>query len=313
MSYGIIRIQKFHSQAVKGIEIHDTRAKDVSHTNEDIDRARSSLNYSLASPPPGVSYLDTAKQNIAALNPKKATRKDAVVMCQALITSDNAFFKRLTASQERQFFEDALEFIKRRYGAENVISATIHKDEKTPHMHINFTPIKDKKLSAKAIFNKIELTELQTAFTREVGTSYDLARGESREIKRKHLSTEIFKVETGKMSQDYVSANDVVPRVLEKGIFTTLYEGSIQVANRINAEIINPLVSELRNFQLERRDFYNSLKYYKKTEENYKKLTQGLPEEKLKQLEKKAQELKEEVKQERIQEQERKRYRGMSR
>lgn len=307
MSYGIIRIQKFHFQAVKGIEIHDTRAKDVSHTNEDIDRTRTPLNYFLVFPPLETSYLDGVKQNIAALNLKKNTRKDAVVMCQALITSDKAFFDRLTPQQERQFFEDALEFIKRRYGASNIISAVVHKDEKTPHLHVNFTPIREKKLSAKAIFDKVELTELQTAFTREVGATYNLSRGETRERKRRHLSTAIFKVETGRMSQDYVSAHDVAPRVLEKGIFTTVNESTIQIANRINAEIINPLVGQLREFQLERASVNNSLKYYKKTVEKYKALTEGLSPIRLEQLEKKSNELRREEEQERTQAQQQKR------
>lgn len=55
--------------------------------------------------------------------------------------------------QEKQqaFFRQSLDFIANRYGKENILSAVIHMDEKTPHMHVDLTPIRDGRLTAKAI------------------------------------------------------------------------------------------------------------------------------------------------------------------
>lgn len=273
MSYAIIRIQKFHTQALKGIEIHDKRTKDVSHTNPDIDREQTDKNYFLASSP---SYQETTRQHIASLNLKKTVRKDAVVMCQALITSDKAFFDGLTPDKEARFFSAALDFIEQRYGAASIVSAVVHKDEKTPHLHINFTPVRDGRLSAKAIFTKAELTELQTAFTRDVGAAYGLIRGESREIKRRHLATEAFKLETGKVLQDHVTAQDLIPKTLKKGILTSIIENQEMVAARINKEFLNPLVAELQKFQLEHQAFNKKLAYYKGIKKQFNELTYGL-------------------------------------
>lgn len=96
MSYGIIRIQKFKATAITGIRIHDEREKDVSHTNPDINREKTAENYALQ---PAESFNKDVKERIASLELERTPRKDAVVMCQALITSDREFFDQLTPEQ----------------------------------------------------------------------------------------------------------------------------------------------------------------------------------------------------------------------
>lgn len=205
LSYGIIRIQKFGAGAVKGIEIHDQRKKDVSHTNPDIDRAKSIENYTLQE---SDSFVTGVKTRIKELNLKKAVRTDAVVMCQALITSDKDFFDRIPEAQAKQYFVDALKFVKSQYGAENIISATVHMDEKTPHMHVNFVPVTaDGRLSAKNLITRTSLRQLQTDFFSVVGAKYNLKRGERREDKRKHLDTEEFKQEKRKAHINEISTS----------------------------------------------------------------------------------------------------------
>ncbi|NBJ84097.1 hypothetical protein D5274_20355, partial [bacterium 1XD42-94] len=69
----------------------------------------------------------------------------------------------MQADRSRQFFQDAYDFLAERYGRENVISATVHLDEATPHMHFNFVPVTpDGRLSAKDVLTKQSLTEQQT-------------------------------------------------------------------------------------------------------------------------------------------------------
>ena len=192
MSYAIIRMEKYNSKAVKGIEIHNTRSKD-SLSNPDIDHSKSDQNYALLE---CKNYTQKIQERLDQRSNKRKVRADAVVMCQFIITSDNEFFKTITAEQERDYFERAVKFIANRYGQDNLISAEVHKDERTPHLHVQITPIRNGKLCAKEIFNKTEMKALQTDFANEVGTVFGLKRGESRENKRKHLSVEDYKNKT---------------------------------------------------------------------------------------------------------------------
>ena len=203
MSYSIVRLQKFTSGSVRGIQSHDRRERDP-HTNPDIDKARTAENYALVE---CLGYNQAVKDKIQTLENKRTVRKDAVVMCQLLVTSDSKFFESLTPEKENAFFIQALDFIADRYGHKNILSATIHKDEKTPHMHVNFVPIKDGRLSAKAIFgDRKELQSLQTDFHRAVGEVWGLERGQSRGDKRRYQDVATIKRTTAQAELEKVQA-----------------------------------------------------------------------------------------------------------
>src|SRR5699024_4867216 len=80
-----------------------------------------------------------------------------------LITSDKEFFDNQTPEDTKQFFEHAKDFLEQEYGKDNLLYATVHMDEKTPHMHYGVVPITDDgRLSAKEVVgNKKALTEFQ--------------------------------------------------------------------------------------------------------------------------------------------------------
>lgn len=196
MSYGVVRVQKFHAGSVKGIQIHDRREKDgISHTNKDIDWNRTQLNYDLHTAQ-NKNFSKAIKDRIISLSMKRAVRKDAVVMAQVLVTSDHTFFEGLTEERQRSFFEDSYEFLKERYGENNIVSSTVHLDETTPHMHFNFVPVTaDGRLSAKAVLTKQSLIEQQDLFFEKVGKKYGLQRGE-RGGNKTHLETAELKKKT---------------------------------------------------------------------------------------------------------------------
>ena len=196
MSYSICRIAKVKSSGVTGIQIHDQREKDgVSHTNEDIDWTKTSENVALLEQQE--RFRTVVSNRIDELELKRQPRSDATVMCQCLVTSDNAFFDKMSRQEQTEFFKQSLDFIKERYGEKNLVSATIHYDERTPHMHVNFVPVtEDGRLSAKDLFSPKSLRVLQddyNRFVREHG--YDLERGQL-DSKTKHLEVEEYKVET---------------------------------------------------------------------------------------------------------------------
>ena len=113
-------------------------------------------------------------------------------MCSFVISSDKTFFESLTETEERKFFYDATTYFANKYGRKNIISAVVHKDETTPHLHLNLMPLADERLCAKDLFCPKNLRILQTEFYEKVGKRYGLDRGKENS-QAKHLSTAEFK------------------------------------------------------------------------------------------------------------------------
>jgi len=199
MSYGIIRVQKMTKGSVMGMQIHNQREKDHSHTNADIDFLKSNQNYDLKNNHE-INYQQKIKEVISKnYTGTRAIRKDAVLMCECLITSDNEFFKTLSPKQQEQFFRQSYDWLCERFGERNVIAATVHLDERTPHMHFDFVPMTaEGRLSAKEIFRyKTDLSKLHDDFYKHIGQNYGLERGEHKEGQQ-HLSVIEYKEQTSK-------------------------------------------------------------------------------------------------------------------
>ncbi|HEY8910080.1 MAG TPA: MobV family relaxase [Desulfosporosinus sp.] len=196
MSYSICRIAKVKASGVTGIQIHDRREKEsVSHTNKDIDWNKTHENVDLLEQ--RERFRTVISGRIAELNLPRAIRKDATVMTQCLVTSDSAFFDKMPREEQTEYFRKSLDFIEKRYGKENMVSATVHYDEQTPHMHVNFVPVTaDGRLSARDLFSPAKLRKLQDDYNRTCRENgYDVERGELHS-KREHLSVEEYKVST---------------------------------------------------------------------------------------------------------------------
>ncbi|WP_285847469.1 MobV family relaxase [Peribacillus simplex] len=198
MSFAVIHMKKFKSADVKGMQIHNQREKE-SKTNMDIDKERSSLNYDLLNTA-AIDYDERIQREIdERYTGKRAIRKDAVKLCSFVVTSDKAFFDGLDSKEEKRFFEESVKFLQDRYGEKNMVYAVVHKDEKTPHMHVGMVPItSDGKLAAKQFFGKkTELQQLQDKFHEHVTKKgFDLERGVSSD--RKHIEAQRFKALTVK-------------------------------------------------------------------------------------------------------------------
>ena len=195
MSYAVIHMQKFKMGGVRGIQNHNDRLKE-SHTNPDIDYEKSKLNKKLDNQPDDKTYYNRIRDRIKELDLPKAVRKDAVTMCGFICTSDKAFFEKLPQDQQEKFFQESYKFLKDRYGEKNIVAATVHYDETTPHMHYYMVPVTpDGRLSAKDIFTPTELKRLQTEYHQHLrNAGFELERGKSSD--RKHLSVQEFKHET---------------------------------------------------------------------------------------------------------------------
>ncbi|HLR34257.1 MAG TPA: MobV family relaxase [Tissierellales bacterium] len=192
MSMIVARMQKMKAENLIGIGNHNQR-KTKNHSNPDIDTSLSELNYDL------VNRTDNYKKDIEKfINENKSTtravRKDAVLINEWIITSDRKFFENLSDEDTKEFFISAKEYFAENFGEENIRYATVHLDESTPHLHMGIVPFdEDKKLSAKRVFNREALRNVQEdlpKFLQEKG--FDIKRG-LEGSDRKNLTVPEFK------------------------------------------------------------------------------------------------------------------------
>ena len=191
--YAIMRFAKYKGPEIGNIEAHNERTKEKYASNPDVDTSRSKYNFHLVKPPG--KYRAESERQIAAAGCR--TRKDSIRMIETLFTASPEFFKGKKRAEIRVFFEEALHFLEQHQSKETIISAVVHMDEKTPHMHLSFVPLtEDGRLSAKEIVgNKKKLTQWQDRFWEHMGNKYpNLERGESAsKTGRNHIPPRVFK------------------------------------------------------------------------------------------------------------------------
>lgn len=191
--------EKYKKGSVSSIERHNER-KNVNYSNEEIDPSRTHLNYSLIQRDNESYYRAVMKLVNTRDNPSgKALRKDAVVLCEFVITSSNEFFENLPTEEQRRFFEEANRYLQDFFGKEKCIYSVVHYDEHTPHMHFGFVPLTaENKLCAKEIINRSVLFRLQAEmpkFLQEKG--FKIERGEAGS-KAVHKSVKQYKADMEK-------------------------------------------------------------------------------------------------------------------
>ena len=191
--YAIMRFAKYKGPEIGNIEAHNERTKEKYASNPDVDTSRSKYNFHLVKPPG--KYRTESERQIAAAGCR--TWKDSIRMIETLFTASPEFFKGKKRAEIRTFFEEALHFLEQHQSKETIISAVVHMDEKTPHMHLCFVPLtEDGRLSAKDIMgNKKKLTWWQDEFWKHMVKKFpDLERGESAsETGRDHIPPRLFK------------------------------------------------------------------------------------------------------------------------
>ena len=192
MSFVVARMQKMKAGNLVGIGNHNQRLID-NHSNKDIDTERSYLNYDL------VNRTDNYKTDIQQfINENKlssrAVRKDAVLINEWIITSDNQFFKDKDDKEIKDFFDTAKSYFADKFGDNNIRYAQVHLDETTPHMHLGIVPFNaEKKLSAKTVFNRQALQAVQDELPKYLNErGFELERGE-KGSERKNLTVPEYK------------------------------------------------------------------------------------------------------------------------
>ena len=204
MSYAIIRNTKYKRENLKGIFRHNER-RNKNYSNDNIDKEKSYLNYSIKSPQ--YSYEKEFDRIKEKYNLKGQIKKVSNIACEYIITSDHDFFEKIGEEETKRFFETAYKFVAeyKHLGEQYIISAKVHRDEQTPHMHLIFLPVvhtTDKKgnsidkLACSEFWKaKDSYRQLQDAFYKYmVENGFDLQRGlPKEETNRQHYSVEEYK------------------------------------------------------------------------------------------------------------------------
>lgn len=221
MSYAIIRNTNYKIGQLPYIYRHNER-KNTNYSNNDISKKNSIKNYSLKKCTN--SYQKAFNLIKEKYNLKGQIKKVSNVMCELIITSDKDFFETIGEQETRRYFETAYKFVAnyQNLGEEFIISAKVHLDEKTPHLHIVFIPVIHTTNKKGNEINKIACSEfwkgrdsykiLQNKFYKYItDNGFDLERGKSRNVK--HLSVEEYKKVTNYEAIKYELQNEYIPKI----------------------------------------------------------------------------------------------------
>ena len=258
MSYAIIRNQKYKRENLKGIFRHNER-KNENYSNKNIDKEKSHLNYSLKDPK--YSYEKEFERIRKEYNLKGQIKTVSNIACEYIITSDNEFFNRIGKKETRRFFETAYKFVceYKDLGEQYILSAKVHNDEDTPHLHLVFLPVvhtKDKKgndidkLACSEFWKeKDSYRRLQNAFYEYmISHNFELERGlPKEETGREHLNLKEYK-EITNFEKTKETLKNIKLELPDVPKIADISKFSIKRDEKILEEIIKPkdkLINEL--------------------------------------------------------------------
>ena len=206
-------VEKFKESQL-GVMLKHYNRSNENYSNENIDKSKTYLNYNLA-PDHGMSDYEFIKKRCSEVRYLK--RDDVVKMCDWIVTMP----KDLPEEKREEFFKEVYEYLKNKYGEENIISAYVHLDETTPHLHFAFVPVVvdqkkgDLKISAKEAITKADLKmfhgNLQNHLERKMKCPVNVLNEATKEG---NLAIEEFK--RLKASQDYQEAKKMIEEAPER-------------------------------------------------------------------------------------------------
>ena len=281
MSYAIIRNANYKKDNLAGLYKHNER-KNTNYSNKDINKNNSIKNYSIKQC--DTTYLNAIKILQKENNLQGRIIKTTNVACELVITSDKEFFENIGEEETKRYFQTAYNFVAnyKDLGEKYILSAKVHLDESTPHLHLVFVPVIHKldNKSGKQI-DKIACSEywkgkdsyrqLQDNFYKYITENgFNLERGKTREIE--HLSTEKLKQITNYDNIKYELSQEQTLPINTKNTDLILQQNQqlITYTNKLKLQLsksytaikkIKKLQQENTNLKIENKELKN---------ENYK-------------------------------------------
>ena len=263
MSYAIIRNAKLTRVQAMGAYKHNER-KTKNYSNKNIDKSKTELNYYLKKNE--LSYIKEFDKMKEEYDLKGQIRSNSNIMCEMVFTSDQKFFDKIGYEESKRYFNESYKFIcnYKNLGEQNIISAVVHMDEDTPHMHLIFIPVihttdkqgnKIDKVCCRDFWKgKNSYRDLQNSYFKHISEKgFKLERGELiEETNREHYTVQEYKKIT-----NYENTKELLKNIkLELPETPDIKDFKKLMLNRdekIENEIIKPrdnLIKELYNENL---------------------------------------------------------------
>lgn len=244
MSYAIIRNCNYKKDNLAGLYKHNER-KNTNYSNKDISREKMIKNYSIK------ECSTTYNKQFKILKEKYSLKSRITsytnILCEFVITSDKDFFESIGEEETKRYFKTAYKFVAnyQNLGEEFIISAKVHLDESTPHMHIVFIPVIHK-LDTKSgnVINKIACSEywkgkdsyrkLQDNFYKYMTRAgFNLERG-NRDRENEHIPIEQLKQVTNYEVQEIFKETKHIEQEVVTNDIEILRENYKRVIKKFN-------------------------------------------------------------------------------
>lgn len=230
--YCVMRIEKRKKQDVGGLQKEANRT--ATEYNNRVQADRTGQNLALIH---SNDWAQDVQREIDRTGAKQ--RANSVVALDTIYTASPQFFQGNTVEQNDQFFRDCLKFHQRHFG--HIVSAVVHYDETTPHMHILSVPLtQNGRLSARDVVgNRAHMSHLQDDYFREVGKGYGLERGVHMDgqEKKQHVSAQEHRLQEvqGQLQAAERHAQEIEARrrVAQRDA-EDLHQIAVQVTGQIN-------------------------------------------------------------------------------
>ena len=230
MAYAIMRAKKLANMGSVAASMQHCYRERETHN---ADQERTPDNQHLVA-----KNTDEAMGKLRDLLPEKR-RKDAVLAVEYVMTASPEWFAQATPKQEKELFQRSLQWLADKYGADRIVTASIHRDEATPHLSAFVVPLtQDKRLSAKEfIGSRDKMRADQTTYAACVA-ELGLERGiEGSKATHQTIQQHYAAVERGVKPLATITSNAVQPRVLRKGLFSSDVETPEAVAERLTKAV----------------------------------------------------------------------------
>ena len=289
MSYAIIRNEKYTKDEMNQLAPHNERYK-KNYSNKNIDLSKTSQNYHLKRPIENTYYKEykrLVKQNNLY---EGQIHKNSIYACEMILTSDSSFFDRIGQEETKRYFEECYNFVSnyKNLGEENIISAVVHLDEESPHMHLVYIPVIDsadkvgnsiRKVNSREFWKgKSSYKKLQDEFYKYItNKGFDLERGKEN-TDRKHLDTDNMKNLTNFYDTKTLKSDlrQVQNEMINYSDVLDFYKYEDFTKNNVDKKLILPmirynekLVKQNNNLLIELSKVKNARKYYYDLEQQF--------------------------------------------
>lgn len=213
------------------------------------------------------NWLQDIDNEIKAAGAK--ARSNSVLALDTIYTASPQFFQERTNAENDKFFQDCLKFHESHFG--HIISAVVHYDETTPHLHVISVPLtKDNRLSARDVIgNKAKMSKTQDAFFEQVGKGYGLERGihMDGQEKKQHISAQEH--ELREIKQEIARGQEELGAIEHS-------KKSARIRAQEYRQTATELQKEVEQLQEERVEQHNSLKMLSASKINRQKELRGI-------------------------------------